>query len=79
MHFTIVTGEVEQHQNRLEMMQLLDDPSHSTLDRIMNESDPLSLVKGKSDDEVFNLKKVMAQDDRNHFVKATEKETQDHL
>ena len=57
----------------------MHDPSHSTLYGIINESDPLVLATCKSENEVFNLKQVMAQDDRNCFVKAMEKEINGHL
>ena len=79
MHSAIAVEAIEHHQNRAEMMQLTDDPSHSTLDGLINESDPLALATGKSDNEVFNLKQVMAQDDRDCFVKAMEKEINGHL
>ena len=60
-------------------MQVIDDPLRSTLSWFVNESGPLALVTGKSDNEVFHLKQVMAQDYRNHFVKAMEKQMQGHL
>ena len=53
-------------------MQLIDGPLCSTLDRFINDSDPLALEIGKLDNEALNLKQVMVQDDRNHFVKAVE-------
>ena len=61
------------------MMQPIDDQSRYALDDLINESDPLSLDTSKSDNEVFGLKQAMAQDDRNHFLKATEKETNGRL
>ena len=46
---------------------------------IYDSLDPLALATGKSDNELFNLKQVMAQDDHNYFVKAMEKEANGHL
>ena len=56
MHSTIAIEAIEHHQNRAEITQLIDNPSRSTLDGLINESDPLALARGKSDNEVFNLK-----------------------
>ena len=71
-HSAITMEKVEKHQDRTEIMQLIDGPLCSTLDRFINDSDPLALEIGKLDNEALNLKQVMVQDDRNHFVKAVE-------
>ena len=56
-------GEVEQHQDRIKMMKLIEDPSLSTLDKLVNDSDLLALVTGKPVDEVFILNQMMTQCD----------------
>ena len=38
--------------------------------RLQNDANPLQMATGKVDNEHFNLKQAMAEDDRNEFVVA---------
>ena len=70
--------EKEQHQ-ALAHQQILLNNAYETIDRRQNNDDPLQMAVGKVDNETYNLKQSIAQDDQSKFVVATQSEINGHI